>query len=183
VSLSAAALPYVAAGAFVAGLAAATVPWWWFHGVRMDQKQLAIDLLTGAVAKAEIDARRKAADAQRQVDQFNAALEVARNTQEAVHVEVIREIQVAASPDRQCLGPAAVGVLQRAKDRRDAPRADPGEPAGTGLRLAPYPVGSASERAVAEWMEAALDQYTAVRDRHRALAGTVRTLPCVEVVE
>ena len=174
-------LPYMLAGAFLAGIVAAGGPLWWYHGVRMDEKQLVIDRLTGAAAAAKLESDRKAATAQLQIDAIVSAADLAALSRRVEHVEVIREIQVAASPDRQCLGPAAVSVLQRAKDRRDAPRPDPGEPAGTGLRLAPHPVGSASERAVAEYMAAALDQYTGLRDRHRDLAAVVRTLPCVVV--
>lgn len=179
--ISAAAMPYVAAAAFAAGLVVAGAPLWWYHGVRMDEQQLVIDRLTGAAAAAKLQSDQKAAAAQLQIDAIVSAADLAALSRRVEHVEVIREIQVAASPDRQCLGPAAVSVLQRAKDRRDAPRPDPGEPAGTGLRLAPHPVRSASERAVTEWMEAALDQYTGLRARHRALGDVVRVLPCVEI--
>lgn len=173
---------YVTAGAFAAGLAAAAVPAWWLHSVRVDQLQLTIDRLTSAAEVARQESDRRAAAAQQQIDQVTAALDVARNTREVVHVEVVREIQAAASADRQCLGPAAVSVLQRSQDRRDASRQGPGVSAGTGLRIATDPVRPASERAVAEWMAAALDQYTGLRDRHRALADIVRVLPCVEIV-
>jgi hypothetical protein len=176
--------PYLLWIAFGAGLVVAAGPLLWFHGVRIESKDLEIERLTAAISLAKQQADAKAAAAQLQIDAIVSAADLAALSRRTEYVEIVREVKAVTSPDRQCLGPAAVRVLRRAEDRRDAARPDPGVAPDPGPGPAPDSGGpGASEQAVAQWMAAVRDQYVTVRDRHRDLAAAVRRLPCVEVVD
>lgn len=173
--------PYALALVAAGGIAIGAVGMGWAQQARVAHRDNEIERMRLDAIAAGLDARRAADAASAQIAGLSTDLAQASRHQREIHVETIREVERTASPDRVCLGDRTRGLLQRAQGRAaEGPGA--GEPAGPGPGPAPDPGRSASELAVAGWMTAALGQYAELRDRHRALAGAVRALPCVEVI-
>lgn len=181
-SLTAAAIPYVAAAALAGGLALG-----WYGGYRWQAGEVATARAETADLKRQVQraadrADDRAAAAQRRIDEIAADAERDAAAAKEAYDETIREIRRTASAERVCLSTPVVRLLQRAPDRRDAPRPDPGVAPDPGPGPTADPGGpAASELAISEWIAAVTRQYVGVRDRHRDLAAAVRTLPCVTV--
>jgi hypothetical protein len=93
------------------------------------------------------------------------------------------QIQVVASPSRECLSPATQRVLNARNGRPDQ-RASTGQggkgTARTDAAPASVEVG-VSELAMANWVNAAFNQYSTCRVKHATLAGVIRSLPNVVI--
>lgn len=169
----------IAAGIFAGGLATG----WYLQSVETGRAKNEVEQLQGAARLAKALAEGAARTAEGTIAGLQSDLAASHRMQRIEYVEVEKQIEAVASPARQCLSPSTVRVL-RGAHRPAAEGEGPREPLGSGLRLAPDPGGSgASEKAVADWMNAALDQYKALQKLNRTLVQTIRSLPCVEVVE
>lgn len=176
-------LPYLPGVALAVGVVVGGASAWYVRGVEVGRLELQIERLEASIrlagALAESDARR----AEATIAGLQSDLARSRNEGERVYVEVEKQIAAVASSTRACLQPRTVSVLRSAQGGQPAEGEGAREPLGTGLRLAPDPGGSgASEKAVADWMNAALAQYKALQARNRALVEVIQTSPCHEVV-
>lgn len=177
-------VPYLIAGALVAGLASGAGAAWWVQGNRLEAAKLAHERLVASVQLARQQAENDAARAQIVADALTTDLAQSYKFRRIERVEVVKEVTRVTSSDRQCLSPVAVSVLRRAESGGNREGEDKSESSGAGGRPPADASGpAASERAVAIWMDRVRDQYVDVRDRHRTLSSIVAALPCVKIVE
>lgn len=173
-------LTQAAAISFTVGALAGGGGVWYARGLEVGRLELKIERMEAANALAQSLAKSQAEAAELTIAGLQSDLARAHVHSERVYVEVEKRIEAVASPRRQCLSAPTVRVLRDAADP-PAQGADPRSALGIPAAPAADPDGSASEQAIARWMNAALRQYKDLRDRHRALAEVVRALPCVVV--
>lgn len=179
------ATPYIVAVSIAMGAAGGGALAWWAQGNRIERLQLLSERYEAASRLGAQLVKHEAEAAKKRIDGLESDLEAAHKKREQTYVEVVKDVQVVASPTRQCLTPAVRRVLDSsAGNPTPAPSADPRVALAIPAAPAADPGGpGASERAVALWMAAALRQYSALRDQHRTLADVVRSLPCVQVID
>lgn len=165
-------LAIVAAGGILIGAAGAG----WYQQTRVAHRDNTIARMQNEATAAGLEATRMANEASAQIASLSTDLAAAYRHQRVVEVEVIREIDRVASPARACLGPAAVSVLQRSDSRPPRAGQSAGQPAGAGLRPPANTDGSASEAAVARWMNACRSAYWSLMDRDEAKIDVLRSL-------
>ena len=206
--LVAAIAPYLIWIALVGGIAVGGSVVGWIQSVRIERRDVRIQGLEQTAEWARTKAEADASLAEATISGLTSDLAAAHRMQRIEYVETIKEIERVASGTNQCLSADTLSVLRGAQDRGDAKGSNSRVPPRPGTGFAPDSSGSvtgsassggggdsastgggsaassggASEKAIANWMASALQQYKSLQRRNVALAETIRGLPCVEIV-
>ncbi len=186
--LVAAIAPYLLWIMLALGLSLGGSAAWYIQSLRVESRNLRIRALEQTIQTAKEKAEADALLSEATIAELIGDLAIAHKTQRIEYVEIIKKLDSVASGTDQCLSPGTIGVLRGSEGRANPQGAGSRVAPDSGTRLAPDPLGppfvggGASEKAIANWMAAALKQYKDVQKRNATLAGVIRALPCVEVV-